>query len=89
MVDVHYFAAARAAAGISSERLEPADVPDTLGQLLELLAQRHSGTTESGLGLKEIFPRCSFLLDGAGGADASSSLQAVERVDILPPFAGG
>lgn len=60
----------------------------TLGELLESRAQQHSGTTDSGMGLADIFPRCSFLLDGAS-ATPSASLAGVQRVDVLPPFAGG
>lgn len=97
MLDVHYFAAARAAAGMKQERID--NPPATLGELLEELAVHHTGSTDAGMGLREIFARCSFLIDGAnpaaqaGGQKAadpeSASLAGAERVDVLPPFAGG
>lgn len=85
-VEIHYFAAARAARGTSRETLT--DTPDTLAELLEQLAQRNTGTTDAGMDLAEIFQRCTFLLDGAQ-AGPSAMLNGAERVDVLPPFAGG
>ena len=87
MLSIHYFSAARAAAGTAREDITETEFT-TLGELLESRAQQHSGTTDSGMGLADIFPRCSFLLDGAS-ATPSASLAGVQRVDVLPPFAGG
>ena len=90
MLDVHYFAAARAAAGASHERLD--NPPATLGELVDHLADTHAGTTDAGMGLADIVKRCSFLLDGANAETVvgrAASLAGVSRVDILPPFAGG
>lgn len=83
---VHYFAAARAAAGVASEQVK---APNTLGQLIEQLGKDHTGTTEAGMSMKEVLGRCSFLIDGAGNTQADSPLMGVTRVDVLPPFAGG
>ena len=52
-MQVHYFAAARAAAGVAVESREL--VPNTLGELLEELAAEHSETTAAGMTLAEIF----------------------------------
>ena len=82
---IHYFAAARAAAGVSEETV---DGFETLGQLLDDAAARHTGTTDSGLRLSDILQRCTFLVDGQR-AERESSVAAAERVDVLPPFAGG
>lgn len=90
MLDVHYFAAARAAAGASHERLD--NPPATLGELVDHLADTHAGTTDAGMGLADIVKRCSFLLDGANAETVggrAAPLAGVSRVDILPPFAGG
>lgn len=87
-IEVHYFAAARAAAGVAHELI---DAPATLAELMEQLASAHTGTTDAGMNLGEIFPRCSFLIDGttSTGDPAEVRLDGVRRVDVLPPFAGG
>lgn len=89
MVEIRYFAAARAARGAARE-----DVPaaGTLADLLDDLGGRHTETTAGGMTLAGIFGRCSFLVDGRTVTlpDASAtSLDGVGRVDVLPPFAGG
>ncbi len=83
MISVHYFAAARQAAGCSSETVE--DVSD-LGQLLDALGSK--GATEAGMSFPEVLERCTFLVDGAA-ATRQTSLEGASRVDVLPPFAGG
>lgn len=85
LMHIHYFAAARAAAGVSEESVESFD---TLGELLDDAAARHTGTTDSGLTLGDILARCTFLVDGKR-AERDAALGAAERVDVLPPFAGG
>ncbi|RNE48283.1 MoaD/ThiS family protein [Corynebacterium alimapuense] len=85
-MDIHYFAAARAAAGTDREQVD--QLPGTLGELLDARAAAHSGTTEAGMGLGEIFSRCTFLLDGRN-SERSAELSGVRRLDVLPPFAGG
>ena len=86
MLTVHYFAAARAAAGVASEQVK---APNTLGQLIDQLAKDHTGTTDAGMSMKEVLERCNFLIDGAGNTQADSPLQGATRIDVLPPFAGG
>lgn len=87
-MEIHYFAAARAAAGTAVETVDRPAPGTTLGRLLGELADRHSGTTDSGLSLGEIFGRCTFLVDGANSPE-STVLGDAARVDVLPPFAGG
>lgn len=77
-VEVHLFAAARAAAG--SGRLE---VPP--GSLDAVLA---SAVTQAP-GLAAVLPRCSVLLDGLVAPERGVEVPPGARVDVLPPFAGG
>ena len=77
-VEVHLFAAARAAVGESSVSVEPG----TLGSVLDELCTRFPAFVA-------VRPRCSFLLDEVSCVDASAAINAGSRVDVLPPFAGG
>lgn len=89
MIDIHYFAAARAARGQAQEALDPATVPgNTLGDLLDHLGATHAEGRAGGLSLAEIFDRCTFLVDGRNSAP-DAPLPSPCRVDVLPPFAGG
>ena len=83
-VEIHYFAAARAAAGVERESVTAA----TLGELLDDRAAHHRGTTDAGMSLGEIFDRCTFLVDGRNSGRDTPPAGAA-RVDVLPPFAGG
>jgi sulfur-carrier protein len=76
---VRYFAAARAAAGVTDEVVPTG----TLEQLLDALARRH------GQRLAQILKASSFLLDGVACREPSTPVLAQSTVDILPPFAGG
>jgi molybdopterin converting factor small subunit len=76
---VRYFAAARAAAGVSEEKL---DAP-TLAVLLDTMSERH------GSALASVLARCSFLVDGLACHNRGTPLAADTVVDVLPPFAGG
>ena len=53
-----------------------------------ILGQSLEGTTPSGLTLAQVMEQCSFLVNGAR-SDAEAPLQDADRVDVLPPFAGG
>jgi molybdopterin synthase sulfur carrier subunit len=79
MATVRYFAAARAAAGVSTE-----DIPaGSLKELVDLLQERH------GAGLARVLGACSFLVDGLASREPTTRLTGASTVDILPPFAGG
>lgn len=78
MVIVRYFAAARAAAGVTEETLEA----PTLEALRKDLAARNDR-------LARVVGVASFLVDGVSWRDAHAPLPAGCTVDILPPFAGG
>lgn len=78
-VEVHLFAAARAAAeGRSVLEVAP-------GPLVDVLA----GAVRQAPGLGAVLPRCSVLIDGVAGHDDAVLVAAGARVDVLPPFAGG
>lgn len=79
MILVRYFAAARAAAGVSEEKVSAATVAD----LLSVVSQAH------GPKLASVLERCSFLVDGLACHDRTAPLAADTVVDVLPPFAGG
>lgn len=85
-MDIHYFAAARAARGVAQETVDSSD--RTLNDLLKSLGEQHTEHTASGMTLEQIFERCTFLVDGRSAAP-TDSLAGAARVDILPPFAGG
>lgn len=78
LVEVHLFAAARAAAKTDVLTV-------SAGTLEEVLAtcQRQAP------GLTEVLPRCSFLVNGISATEDSTPLQPGDRLDVLPPFAGG
>ncbi len=79
-VEVHLFAAARAAAGV--ERMQCP--PGPLGNVLNHLAGHAPA-------LAEVLPRCSYLIDGIAARNSDSEIPVPPggRLDVLPPFAGG
>ena len=81
-VELRYFAAAAEAAGRPEERLElPAGT--TLASLREQLAGR-------GLEMARIIGVSSYLVNALSTpADSLTPLEDGDRIDVLPPFAGG
>lgn len=77
-VEVHLFAAARAAVGETMVTTEAG----TLGSVLDAVAARYPE-------FAGVRPRCSFLLDEVACTDQSAVVAEGARVDVLPPFAGG
>ena len=77
-VVVRYFAAAAEAAGREEETLPH---PETVGELKTLLIERYGET------MRKVVVAGSFLVDGVVSRDDSRAIG--ERVDVLPPFAGG
>jgi molybdopterin converting factor small subunit len=81
-VTVRYWAAAREAAGCTSETCQAATVADVLATVTELHGDR----------LRAVLARCSFLVDGApvGRRDpATVQVSDGSVIEVLPPFAGG
>lgn len=81
-VTVRYFAAARAAAGVESERVELRDGAG-VADALDEVSRRHGDE------LIRVLARCSFLLDSVAVRDRSAPVPAGAELDVLPPFAGG
>lgn len=93
-ITIRYFAAARAAAGLTEEILPvvPADAdgPDdpagrltSVGAVVALIAERH------GPALTRVLPRCSYLLDEVAVHGPATPVRDGQVLDVLPPFAGG
>ena len=80
---IRYYAAARAAAGVTEESAAAAARPATLGEAIEQAARRH------GPELARVLTRCSYLLDGVAAHGRDTPLADVAEIDVLPPFAGG
>jgi molybdopterin converting factor small subunit len=79
-INVHFFAAARAAVGS-----EEVSIPsDSLSGVLDRLVADYPE-------FAAVRPRCSYLVDGLAvhGDPAEIQLKAGARLDVLPPFAGG
>jgi molybdopterin converting factor small subunit len=79
MPTVRYFAAARAAAGVTEERVEGA----TLGGLLSAVAAGRGDRFSA------VLASASFLVDGLSWRDMHALLPPDATIDVLPPFAGG
>ena len=81
MVSLHYWAGARAAAGVAEETFSTASIAEALRLAQAARDDRFS----------RIVQACSLLIDGvaASPGDLDRVLVAPVRVDVLPPFAGG
>ena len=88
-MNVRYFAAARAAAGVEDEGFDlppGATVADLLQAILAVdRAEPPAGTPP----LPRILSRSSFLLNEVAVRDRATVLTPGDVVDVLPPFAGG
>lgn len=88
-MNVRYFAAARAAAGVDEERFELSE-GDTLATLLDaILAVERPQPPAGTPPLARILSRSSFLLNEVAVRDRTAPLKPADVVDVLPPFAGG
>ncbi len=81
-VTVRYFAAARAAAGTSEERIALGPCA-TVADALSAAAHRH------GEPLVRVLARCSYLLDEVAVHGDATAVADGSVLDVLPPFAGG
>ena len=88
-MNVRYFAAARAAAGVEEERFElPAG--STVESLLAAVLDVERPAPPAGTPpLDRILARSSFLLNEVAVRDRNTVLATGDVVDVLPPFAGG
>jgi sulfur-carrier protein len=76
---IRYFAAARAASGVSEESVDACTVAD----VLSTVRHRH------GYHLGKILDASSLLLDGQVVHDPLAGVGGHVYLDVLPPFAGG
>ena len=86
-VTVRYWAAARAAAGVESDRFD-VGAGMTLDLLLEQVRDRHADRPRLG----DVVGVCSVLVGDrpVGGHDpAQVEVRPGDTVELLPPFAGG
>jgi molybdopterin converting factor small subunit len=81
-VSFHYWAGARAVAGVEEETFEA----ETIAQAVEQATARRADPRFS-----QVVKACSLLVDGvtAHPADLDRPLDRPVRVEVLPPFAGG
>ena len=81
-VSLHYWAGARAAAGLEVEEIEASSVAEALDAAR---ARRGDDRFDRVLGM------CSLLIDGtvASGSELTRQRTDPVTVEILPPFAGG
>jgi molybdopterin synthase sulfur carrier subunit len=88
-LNVRYFAAARAAAGVEEEVYElPAG--STVADLLQAVLAMERALPPAGTpALQRILSRSSFLLNEVAVRDRATVLNPGDVVDVLPPFAGG
>ena len=88
-MNVRYFAAARAAAGVEEEQFE-LPVGATVESLLEaVLAVQRPEPPAGTPPLPRILSRSSFLLNEVAVRDRGVALRPGDVLDVLPPFAGG
>ena len=86
LIRVHYWASARAAAGVKGDDLA-VDGPITLAEVVRRAVALHPGTR-----LPEVLQVCSTLIgDRPVGSDDPGRVvvKPGESVEFLPPFAGG
>ena len=81
-VSLHYWAGAKAAAGVAEEEIQARTVAEALRFACDKRSDPH---------FDRVIAASSVLLDGltAHPADLERRLTAPARVEILPPFAGG
>ncbi len=78
MAKVNFYAAARAASGVSESAIEGS----TLGEVIASASAKHPK-------LIAILPGCSYLVNGAAESNNDLKVSAGDVIDILPRFAGG
>ena len=78
MAIVNFYAAARAACGVSESQIDGA----TLGEVIASASKEHTQ-------LIAILPGCSYLVNGAAESNNDVKVSAGDVIDVLPRFAGG
>lgn len=78
-IAVHLFAGAAAAFGADAATVHAATLEEAIAVL------RRGGSAEAG----RVIDRSSFLVNAVACTDRARQLADGDRVDVLPPFAGG
>jgi len=78
MAVVNFYAAARAASGVSESEIGGS----TLGEVIASASAKYPQ-------LVAILPGCSYLVNGAAESNIDVKINADDVIDILPRFAGG
>jgi molybdopterin converting factor small subunit len=78
MAKVNFYAAARAASGVSESEIDGS----TLGEVIASASAKYPK-------LSAILPGCSYLVNGAAESNNDMKISADDVIDILPRFAGG
>ena len=78
MAKVNFYAAARAASGVSESQIDGA----TLGEVIASASVKHPQ-------LIAILPGGSYLVNGVAESNNDVKVSAGDVIDILPRFAGG
>jgi sulfur-carrier protein len=81
-VSLHYWAGAKAAAGVAEEKIEARSVAEALRLACDRRSDPH---------FDKVIAASSVLIEGltAHQEDLERPLRAPARVEVLPPFAGG
>ncbi|MEV7571924.1 MoaD/ThiS family protein [Pseudarthrobacter sp. NPDC089323] len=88
-MNVRYFAAARAAAGLEEEKFNLPEGTTVAGLLDAVLAVERPEPPAGTPPLPRVLSRSSFLLNEVAVRDQSTIVGPDDVVDVLPPFAGG
>ena len=88
-MNVRYFAAARAAAGLEEEKFDLPEGTTVAGLLDAVLAVERPEPPAGTPALPRVLSRSSFLLNEVAVRDQSTIVGPDDVVDVLPPFAGG
>ena len=78
MALVNFYAAARQAAGSSSQKIPAGDLSALIDHLVAINSE-----------LAKLIPTCSFLINGTAAESNDQILVEGDVVDVLPQFAGG
>ncbi len=81
-ISIHYWAGAKAAAGVPTEEIVAGSVEEALS-----IARSNRGDAH----FDRVLSVSAVLIDGVAvhGAQLGRTVQGVVKVEILPPFAGG
>ena len=88
-MNVRYFAAARAAAGLEEESFTLPAGASVADLLAVIEAVERSAPPAGTPPLPRILARSSFLLNEVAVRDRSVAVSQDDVIDVLPPFAGG